>query len=188
MIVVDNTIISDIITEKHFCCDIKKCHGACCIEGDAGAPLESEEVDYLINKFDIIKPYLTNSSIELIESSGVFDYDQEGKYVTPLLNNKDCAFLYYDGSIAKCSIEKAYLEKKIKFQKPISCHLYPIRITEYNGFTALNYHEWNICGDAVINGRKQGTLIYQYLKEPLIRRFGKKWYKNLEDEIKRNKV
>jgi hypothetical protein len=187
MIVVENTIISDIITEKHFCCDITKCQGACCIEGDAGAPLESKEVDYLISHFEKIKPYMTVSAVSVVEDSGVFDYDSEGNYVTPLLNNKECVFLYYEDKIAKCCIEKAFFEKKINFQKPVSCHLYPIRITEYTEFKAINYHQWHICDAAIPNGKKTNLLIYQFLKEPLIRKFGKKWYKKLEKEIENKK-
>lgn len=185
MIVIDDTIISDIIIEKYFCCDIPKCCGACCVEGDAGAPLESKEVDILIENFHIIKNHMTPESIKLVENSGVYQKDPNGNYNTPLLKNRDCVYLYYDDGIAKCCIEKAFNEKEIKFQKPVSCHLYPIRITEYSDFSAINYHQWFICDDAVAKGKSNKILIYQFLKEPLIRKFGKKWYKKLEEEVKK---
>jgi hypothetical protein len=188
MLVIDNTIISDIITEKYFSCDLASCCGACCIEGDEGAPLEKQEVDLLVSNIEKIKVYMTKPAIAQIENSGLFSFDKEGKYVTPLLNGNECAYLYYDGIIAKCSIEKAFLDKKIKNQKPVSCHLYPIRITEYKDFTAINYHQWYICDDAVKTGKAKDILIYEFLKEPLIRKFGKKWYKRLDDEVKNNRL
>ena len=188
MIVIDNTIISDIITEKHFCCDLKSCSGACCVEGDEGAPLEKQEVDFISSNIEKIKVYMTKPSISQIENSGLFEFDKEGKYVTPLLNKKECVYLFYDKNIAKCSIEKAFHDKKIKFQKPISCHLYPIRITEYKDFSAINYHQWYICDKAVKLGKVKKILIYEFLKEPLIRKFGEKWYKKLDKEVKNKQI
>jgi hypothetical protein len=188
MIVIDNTIISDIITEKHFSCDLASCCGACCIEGDEGAPLEKQEVEFLVSNIEKIKVYMTKPAISQIENSGLFSFDKEGNYVTPLLNGNECAYLYYEGEIAKCCIEKAFLNKKIKFQKPVSCHLYPIRITEYKDFTAINYHQWYICDEAVKSGKARNVLIYEYLKGPLIRKFGKKWYDKLDKEVKNNSL
>ncbi len=129
---------------------------------------------------DKVKPYMTDEGIEVIESFGVFDYDIDGNFVTPLINERDCAFIYYDGEVAKCAIEKAYFDKKIKFRKPISCHLYPIRITKYADYDAVNYHKWSLCESACRNGQRLQIPVYKYLEEPLIRHYGRDWFKKLE--------
>jgi hypothetical protein len=118
-----------------------------------------------------------------VDQSGVFDYDADGEYVTPLLNDRDCIFVYYENNIAKCAIEKAFEDGKIDFQKPISCHLYPVRITQQRNFEAVNYHEWQICDPALKNGTNIGLKLYQFLKEPLIRKYGEDWYNKLVEEI-----
>jgi len=183
MIIVGNCNISDDIRDVCFVCDVKKCLGACCVEGDAGAPLEMEEISELEDYIDEIKPYMLDSGIEVVEASGVFDYDAEGSFVTPLVNDRECAFVYFEDGIAKCAIEKAWEEKKQPFQKPVSCHLYPIRINSHEHFDALNYHKWPICKDALRKGRKLGVPMYKFLKEPLIRKYGKQWYDMLVKEI-----
>ena len=134
MIALDNTLISDEIKTTFFSCDLKECKGACCIEGDAGAPLEEEEISLLEDYLDVLKPFMTLSGREEVETMGVFDYDADGKFVTPLVNGKECAYLFFDQEIARCAIESAYRGKKIPFPKPLSCHLYPIRIktTQFN--------------------------------------------------------
>jgi hypothetical protein len=184
MIPIDNCIISDELLQVCFACDLKKCKGACCVEGDAGAPLEEDEISVLEDCLEKIKPYMIPEGVEVVESIGVFDYDMDGNYATPLINNRECAFICFDGDIAFCAIEKAWLDKKIKFQKPISCHLYPIRIQKYDGFEAVNYHRWSICDKALVNGKRNNIPVYKFLREPLIRKYGKKWYQQLEAEFK----
>lgn len=179
MLIIDDIIVSDEIRDARFCCNLQKCLGSCCVEGDAGAPLEEEEISLLEDNLDEIKPYMRQEGIEVIDHLGVFDYDASGDFVTPLIKDKDCAFVIYENNIAKCAIEKAWEEGKIDFQKPISCHLYPIRITKNNNFEALNYHQWYICEPARTYGKKIGLPVYKFLKEPLIRKYGKEWYGKL---------
>ena len=179
MIIVDNVLVSDDIKEIRFSCDLKACHGDCCVEGDAGAPLEEEEISIIEDYLEEIKPYMTREGIEVVENNGVFDYDVDGEYVTPLVNNRECAFVYFEKGIALCAIEKAWIEKKIKFRKPVSCHLYPIRLDKVGDRIAVNYHRWHICVPALQKGRQEGVPLYKYLREPLIRKFGKEWYGKL---------
>ena len=175
MLIIENIFISDDIVNEHFACDFSCCNGACCIEGDAGAPLDEEEISILEDYLDEIKPYMSEKGIEIISHTGVFDYDMEGGLVTPLVNDKECAFVYFENSIAKCAIEKAYLEGKIDFQKPVSCHLYPLRITKNNGMDMLNYHQWEICESARVNGKNLKISLLDYLTIPLSRKYGKEW-------------
>lgn len=183
MIVIDNTIISEDIRDIRFCCDLEKCKGACCIEGDAGAPIEEEEISLLEDFIDEIKPYMTNEGIKVIESNGIFDFDEKGEYVTPLINNRECAYVYFENGITRCAIEKAFEEGKIYFQKPVSCHLYPIRITKHKDFEAVNYHKWYICQSACTLGKNTNLPLYKFLKEPLIRKYGEGWYSKLVEKI-----
>ena len=176
MIVLDKILISDDLRSVHFCCDLQKCKGACCVEGDAGAPLDEEEISLLEDHLEQIKPYMLADGIETVEKTGVFDYDAEGTFVTPLVHEKECAFVYFESGIARCSIEKAYQEKKIPFPKPVSCHLYPARIKELHEGEALNYHIWNICSKALESGMKLKLPLYRFLEEALIRRYGRNWY------------
>ncbi len=184
MISIENTIISDDVYKVCFVCDLNKCKGACCVEGDAGAPLDELEISILEDEIENILPYLTPEGIKSIEEFGVFDYDALGHFVTPLINHRECAYCYFDEGIAKCAIEKAYEEGKVKFQKPVSCHLYPIRIENYKEFDAVNYHKWPICEKALVNGKRLNVTVYEFLKQPLIRKYGTKWYKELEQTIK----
>ncbi len=181
MIIIDNTIISDELLDHKFCCNLVACKGACCVEGDAGAPLDAEEISILEDSIDFIKPFMTNEGLQVIEEKGVFDYDSDGSFVTPLINDRECAFVYFKNSIAYCAIEKAWAEKKIDYQKPISCHLYPIRLSELNDMTAVNYHQWSVCRPAVKKGNEIGLSVYKFLKYPLTRKFGAEWYKKLEN-------
>ena len=181
MIQIDRAILStDIITEK-FVCDLNECKGICCIDGDSGAPLEQNELQILENIYNVVKEYLTPRGIEEIKKQGKYIIDSDGDYVTPLIDNAECAYTIFekDGT-AKCGIEKAWLEKKIDFQKPVSCHLYPIRITEYKDFDAVNYDVQDICKCARCHGEKLDVPVYEFLKTPLIRKYGEEWYKELE--------
>lgn len=183
MIVVQNSIISDDIADQRFCCDCSVCRGACCIDGDSGAPLLEEEVEKLERMLPDLLPLLTPEGRAAIEQQGVAVRDQEGDLGTPLIDGKACAYIAYapDGT-ALCAIEKAHSEFKnqnSEFKKPVSCHLYPIRVEDYGEFTAVNYHQWDICRCA----KGHGEPLYIYLKEPLIRRFGAEWYDKLVEQI-----
>ncbi len=184
MILIDNTVISDDIAEKFFVCDLLKCKGACCVEGDLGAPLEVDELAILDQVFDQVKPYLSAEGLAVIEAEGKYVKDWEGDFSTPVIEGRECVYALYDEKgILKCGIEQAYLDGKIDFRKPISCHLYPIRITKYEEFDALNYDRWHICSDACSHGEQLGVPLYQFLKGPLIRRYGEEWYEALVQEI-----
>lgn len=185
MILVENTVISDDVAEKFFVCNLEKCKGACCVEGDLGAPLEESELPILEEIYEQVKPYLSKEGIEAIEKQGKYIKDWEGDFSTTTIDEKECAYAIYDErGILKCGIEQAYLDGKISWKKPISCHLYPIRITKYDEYEAINYNRWSICSDACELGEKLSVPVYQFLKEPLIRKYGEKWYKELEHEAK----
>lgn len=182
MIVIEDKIISDDVVEKQFMCNLNACKGACCWEGDLGAPLEDEEMPLLQEIYDKIKPFLTEEGIKTIEEKGVFThYKSEDEYGTPLLKNGACAYLTYEKSgIAKCGIEKAYEAGVVDFKKPISCHLYPVRIKRHQDFFAVNYDKWDICSAACTLGKKLQMPVYQFVKDALVRRFGEAFYEALE--------
>jgi len=183
MIVIGNTIISDDLINIRFVCDLSKCMGACCVEGDAGAPLEEEEISIIEDIQDDIKPYMSEKGLEIIEKTGVFDYDSDGNFVTPLINNCECAFVVFESGIAMCAIENAFLDGLIKFKKPISCHLYPVRITKHESYDAVNYHKWQVCSKVLECGSEQNVPLFEFLKEPLIRKYGISWFNKLKKEI-----
>ena len=180
MIQIDDVVISlDVFREK-FLCNLDACKGECCIEGDAGAPVELDEVEKLEEVLPVIWDELSPEARAVIDKQGVVYTDEEGDLVTSIVNHKDCVFTCYEsGGMCHCAIEKAYREGKTDFYKPISCHLYPIRLTAYDTFTAVNYSRWKICKAAEVLGRKEGVKVYQFLREPLIRRFGQEWYDEL---------
>ncbi|MBK9510292.1 MAG: DUF3109 family protein [Cytophagaceae bacterium] len=184
MILIDDTCISDDVAEQFFVCNLEKCKGACCVEGDLGAPLEGVELQVLEDIYEKVKPYLSKEGIEAIEAQGKYIKDWEGDYSTTTIDEKECAYAIYDeNKVLKCGIEQAYNDGVIDFKKPISCHLYPIRITKYEHYHAINYDRWSICSDACSLGEKLGVPVYQFLKEPLIRAYGEEWYQQLEQEI-----
>lgn len=181
MFQIDNTLVSLDVIERCFICDLSKCKGACCIEGDSGAPLLEEEVAELEKALPIVWDDLSPRAREIIEEQGVSYIDEQGDLVTSIVNGKDCAFTCYDtDGTCKCALEKAYRDGKLSFYKPVSCHLYPIRVAEYDTFSAVNLHRWKICKAAEVLGRKENLPVYKFLKEPLIRRFGEAWYQTLE--------
>jgi len=189
MIQIEDQIISMDVFENYFMCDLHECKGACCVEGDSGAPLINKEEKTLNDIYDKVKPYMRKEGIKVIEKQGVAVFDNDGDLTTPLVNNKECAFVFFENRIAKCSIEKAFLNGKISFKKPISCHLFPIRIKEYPDFDAINYEKIKICKPACQCGSKLKIPLYVFLKEPLIRRYGLDWYKELQllaRELKKN--
>ena len=170
----------DLFTE-HFCCDLEACHGACCIEGDAGAPVTLDEIASLEEVLPAIVNDLTPQARAIIEEQGVAYSDASGELVTSIVEGRDCVFSITDGKgVCYCAIEKAWAAGKVHFRKPISCHLYPIRVGQIGPYEALNYHSWEICKVAVLKGKKMGLPLYRALKEPLIRKFGKEWYQEME--------
>ena len=182
MIQIDDKLISEDLFSEEFVCNLAKCKGICCVEGDAGAPLDEDETKILDEIYPKIKSYLRPEGIQAIEEHGTYTPDFDGDLVTPLVNNAECAYVIFDEKgYTKCAIEKAYEDGVIDWQKPISCHLYPIRITEYSNFSAINYHEWDICSDACTLGKELGVKVYQFLKKPLIRKYGEEFYQTLSE-------
>lgn len=180
MIQVDDVLLSDELFQRYFVCDLASCKGACCVEGSAGAPLTFDEIGIIEENLDAILPFLTSEGVKSIENSGVFYVDTDGEYVTTLNNGKECAFTTFDkNGVAKCGIEEAHRAGALGFKKPISCHLYPIRISKLKFHEALNYHKWGICAPACECGSKLKVKVYQFLKEPLIRKYGESWYAQL---------
>ena len=181
MVQIDDVVVSlDVFREK-FICNLDACKGQCCIEGDAGAPLEEEEVAELEKVLPVIWDQLSPQAREIIDRPGVCYTDQDGDLVTSIVNGKDCVFTCYDEKgCCYCAIEKAYRDGKVDFYKPVSCHLYPIRVGNYGPYKAVNYHRWDVCKAAVILGQKENVPVYKFLKEPLIRKFGEAWYNEME--------
>ena len=185
----DVLLSSDILTER-FCCDLSDCKGACCVEGDAGAPVTLEEIAEIEDCLDDVWSDLSASAQAVIDKQGVAYNDPEGELVTSIVRGKDCVFTYYDelGGISDCclcALEKAYRAGHTRFCKPVSCALYPIREKRFsNGLVGLNYNRWDVCKAAVTKGQKENLPLYRFLREPLIRRFGEEWYQELLDTVK----
>lgn len=178
---IDNKLISTEIFDRKFVCDLNACKGACCVEGDNGAPLTMEEVDILEEIYDQVKPFMREEGITAVEKSGVFYMDQWNEPATTLVDNQECAFVYFDEKgITKCAIEQAHLAGKVDWKKPVSCHLYPIRVSKIAENFALNYDEWNICKPACACGEQLNVPVYKFLKEPIIRAFGEEFYDDME--------
>ena len=176
-------ISSDLLTER-FCCDYEKCRGVCCIEGDAGAPVTMDEIAGIEAALDTVWGDLAASAQAVIDKQGVAYTDKEGDLVTSIVRGKNCVFTCYDGDSCLCALEKAYRQGKTGFCKPISCALYPIREKNFgHGVIGLNYNRWDICRDAIEKGKALGLPLYQFLKEPLVRRFGEAWYQELLDTV-----
>lgn len=192
IIEIGNKLVSAAIFEEKFVCDLTACKGACCVEGDAGAPVTTAEINILENIFEDLKPYLTEEGITKIEEQGVFYMDVDNDAVTTLVSSGACAFATFDkDGTAKCGIEQAYNDKAVSFKKPISCELFPVRTKKYASFEALNYEEIDICKPACECGSKLNVPLYKFLKTPLERAYGKAFFKELEvvaEEIKSNKL
>ncbi|HRZ98140.1 MAG TPA: DUF3109 family protein [Paludibacter sp.] len=181
MLQIEDTVVSFDLLDEKFVCDLASCKGECCIEGDEGAPLEEAELEIIQDLLPVIWDDLTVEAKEVIEKHGIFYIDRAGEPVTSIVNGAECVFTYTDEhGICKCAIEKAFREGKTDFYKPISCHLYPVRLQKYKGFTAVNYHRWGICDCARTLGGNLNVSVYKFLKEPLIRKFGKEWFTQLE--------
>lgn len=182
MVQIDDVIVPLDLFKEHFLCNLDACKGECCIEGDAGAPVELEEVEQLEAALPVIWDDLDAKARAVINKQGVVYTDEEGDLVTSIVNGKDCVFTCYDDKgYCFCAIEKAYRAGKINFYKPLSCHLYPIRVKSMGQYSALNYHRWDVCKAAILLGEKENVPVYKFLKEPLIRKFGESWYNELED-------
>lgn len=180
MIQIKDTLISEDIFETCFVCDLGKCKGMCCVEGDAGAPLTHEEYEAIKDVLPEIWDDLLPKARELIEKQGIAYIDDDGELVTSIIKGRECVFTYFDADgVCRCAIDNAFREGKISVQKPISCHLYPIRLRKYDDFTALNYDRWSVCRPALRLGKKTGIKLYQFLKEPLICKFGEEWYQEV---------
>lgn len=184
MLIIQDKLVSDDVVKQHFICNLDACKGACCWEGDFGAPLEKEELDVFENIYDKVKPFLKAEGVKVIQEKGLYVYYDEAKeHGTPLLENGACAFLTYEANgIAKCGIEKAYEAGVIDYKKPISCHLYPIRVEreEALNFEALNYDKWDICSAACKLGKKEQLPVYKFVKEAIIRKYGADFYEELD--------
>ena len=181
MIEIDDKIVSQDLLRECFCCDLADCKGICCVEGNAGAPLEADEVEILEREYEAYRPYMTGEGVEAVSEQGFVVLDEDGDLTTPLIHDAECAFSYKENGCTLCAIERAYREGKTTFKKPISCHLYPIRLINFsNGTVGLNYHRWDVCEGARRCGRKLGIPVYKSLKEPIIRRFGEEFYEALE--------
>ena len=180
MVQIGSVIVSLDILEKRFVCHPAKCKGLCCVYGESGAPLIDEEIDVLQKVYPKVKTYMTPAGIAIVEQDGVYVTDSDNDKVTPLIGNgEDCVYSFNEKGVYYCAIEKAFVKGETDFRKPVSCHLYPIRITKYKAFEAVNYHHWHICSDAPELGEKTGIPLYIFLKEALIRKYGDEWYHQL---------
>ena len=187
MIEVDKVILTEDIKDEFFVCDLGKCKGACCVEGYLGAPLEEVELHTLDEIYQHVEPFLSEKAKKVIAKQGKYVYDNEGDYSTPTLDGKECAYAVYNkAGILTCGIEVAHNEGKINYQKPISCHLYPLRVKKYAQFEAVNYDRWHICKDACSNGMNLRVPLYKFLQQPLARKYGESWYKKLVSTIENN--
>jgi len=174
------TIVSEAILENEFVCNLSACHGACCVGGDAGAPLLEEETKIMDDIYVKVKPFLRPEGIKAIEEQGKWIVGTDGTLETPLIDDKDCAYVIFDGKTALCGIEQAYNQGVVDWKKPVSCHLYPIRVKDFSEFAAVNYDEWDICDPACSLGKELEVPVYKFVKEALVRRFGEDWYMELE--------
>jgi len=182
MILLENTLVSEDVLDQNFICNLTACKGACCVEGDFGAPITEEEIAIIKKNLDSILPFLQKESIDEITKRGIWEKDIDGDLVTTCLPTGECNFSIRDkqDGILKCGIENAFLNGKSDIKKPLSCHLYPLRISKVGDYEAVNYHKWDICKPACELGKKEGVAVYKFLKEPLIRKFGEDWYKELD--------
>ncbi len=177
MIQFSNVLIANGVLEEAFVCDLERCKGACCVEGDVGAPLEEDELARIKSVIPQVKPYLNAAAIQVLENKGGYEKDADGDYVTTTVDGKECAFAFYDSSgTLKCGIEQAHLDGHTSFKKPISCHLYPIRVGKTVTHETLNYDQWDICSPACALGRSLSVKVYEFLKEALERKYGREWY------------
>jgi hypothetical protein len=186
MIEIGKTLVSEELFKRKFVCDLNACKGACCVEGDSGAPLEKEEMQFLDADYEKIKPFMRAEGIAAVEAQGKYVVDPyDGDDVTPLVNNRECAYVSFnEQGVALCAIEQAHAAGKTKFKKPISCHLYPVRTKKHRSFEAVNYDEWDICAPACACGDKLDVPVFKFAKDALIRKYGQDWYDELGEVYK----
>jgi len=181
MIQIGKTLVSEDIIEKDFVCNLNACKGQCCIDGDAGAPLEEDELQIMKDIYPKVKPFMRTKGIAEVEKQGVYTTNTDGEHETTLIDNADCAYVIYDdNNVALCAIEEAYNQGEIDWKKPVSCHLYPVRVRDYTEFSGINYDRWSICDDACTLGAELQTPVYKFVKQALVRKFGEDWYSELE--------
>lgn len=181
MLQIKDKVIAFSLLQEKFVCDLEKCKGACCVHGDAGAPLLQEEISVLSEIYPVIRPYMRSESINAVNIQGTHVFDEDdGEPVTPLLNDKECVYAVFEEGVARCAIEQAWSDGKISFRKPVSCHLYPIRVKEYDNFTAVNYDRWPICKPAIARGKKLNVPVFYFCRDSVIRRFGESFFRELE--------
>ncbi len=181
MFQIGKTLVSEALFEQAFTCDLLACKGACCVKGEAGAPLEQDEIEQLKTHWQEVRPYLTKEGIAALEHQGTAIQNAFEEWETPLIDGKACVYINYDHKgIAQCGIEQAHRAGATKLQKPISCHLYPVRVKNYSAFVAVNYHEWTICASGCDLGTALKRPLYEFVKDALVRKFGQQWYNALQ--------
>jgi hypothetical protein len=180
MIIVGDCLVSEDVVEKKFACNVSACKGACCIEGDTGAPLDEDELDIIDAHMDTIKTEMDQKGLEILNAIGFYEDDPFGEKVTTCKPNNECVFVVKKDGILNCAIEIANQKYAFGYAKPISCHLYPIRVSKFNEYHALNYHKWSICADACEKGQTEDIKIFEFAKDALVRKFGEKWYKEMK--------
>jgi hypothetical protein len=180
MLEIDRTLISLEVLSRKFCCNLDACKGACCIYGDAGAPLTIEEAGDLEDYIEELRPYLRTEGLMALLEEGMYTRDIDGELVTTLVKGGECAYTVFENGISFCAIERAFVAGDVPFHKPLSCHLYPIRIKAYEEFDAVNFDEWDICQPALPEGERQGMPVYEFVRDALIRKYGQEWYDQLE--------
>ncbi len=183
MIIVGQTLVSEDLFEEQFVCDLNACKGACCVEGESGAPLERDELLQIEENLEKVRPFMRSEGIRALEENGPYTVDSDGDFVTSLVGNHgECVFVTFDEKgIAKCALEQAYNAGATSWKKPISCHLYPVRLAQLTEYVAVNYHRWQVCEPACACGATLKVPVYRFLRDPLIRRFGEDWYSELEE-------
>ncbi len=184
MFAVDKILVSDELLDAPFSCNLGICLGGCCVQGDSGAPLEPEEREELERVLPRVRKYLRPEALQVIEKQGVWEEVEPGRYAVPCVNNAECVFVTYEGPAAKCAIQKAYYEGRIDFPKPISCHLYPLRIERYGEYEALNYEQIPLCNPARTDGCRKDIQLADFLREPLVRKYGEAWYREFRNVCK----
>lgn len=179
--ILDNVVVSEDFKNLYFLCCLEECKGMCCVEGDAGAPLEDEEVGIIEDMMEIIYPYMDEVGAEIVKNDGVLDFDEKGSLVTPLKPNDECVYMVWENGHTACAFEKAYMDGRTKFQKPVSCHLYPARIETKGAFDEMDYHRWEICDSALTCGEEKKVHVLKLIGDGLTRKYGKDWYRRLCD-------
>jgi len=181
VLIIDDVLVTDGVLQNKFVCKLDACKGACCVEGDAGPPITHAEAIALEDHLEAIAPYMDAKGLAVAREEGVWEEDVEGELTATIVNGRECVFAYYDAEqVLKCAVETAQQAGAIDFEKPLSCHLYPIRVVENGPFKQLHYNEWDICSPACAFGEELGVPVYRFLKAPLIRAFGEEWYEALE--------